>query len=118
MVGRGGSTNLYRRADGVLFLGSLYAVQQSTDEGRSWTEIENSPGPSGLVGDGTTLYGVVRADRAQPLYRANENDPTTWTSMLTPDWSPDGGIGLAFDRTRHVLYASTERNGLWRYVTQ
>lgn len=112
----GASGQLYRRADGALFLASLQGVLTSTDDGASWSLIPNSGSLLvGLNGTGTTLYASQQT--GPDYFWANEADPTKWEKLSTkgmPEAHMRGGFNLVIDTDHHLLFSSNQPEGLWR----
>jgi hypothetical protein len=116
-VAPGGNGQIYRAADGTMYLGSNGAMLRSTD-GHAWTSISGSPRATGLIGDGENLFAVFQNDwSGQPYYTAKEAEPTTWTKISTPTIHA-GASFLAYDKDHHILYGPSWGGGLWRVVTR
>lgn len=112
----GASGQLYRKADGSLYLASLQGVLTSTDEGATWSLIPNSGSLLvGLTGNGSTMYASQQM--GPEYYSASEADPTKWEKFPTkgmPDTHMRGGFNLVIDGDHHLLFSSNQTEGLWR----
>jgi hypothetical protein len=114
-VASDGGWSHYRSSNGTHYIGA-HGVLRSTD-GKSWTQIPNSPTIVGVVGDGRTLFGGVQfCGGIACYYTAPESDPTKWTALATPV-THQGGYLLNYDPDHHILYSTNQTAGLWRVVT-
>lgn len=116
-VSEGGYGQIYKTADGRMYLGSNSGVQTSMD-GHTWTMIPNSPKSSGIIGDGERIFTCFQNDTSgSPFYSAPEADPTTWTKM-TEVTMAQGAPFLTYDSDHHIMFAGAYKGGLWRVVTK
>jgi hypothetical protein len=117
-VGPGGYHQMYHAKDGSYYLGSAYGVQKSTDGGKTWNKIPNSPLGDGLVGDGTRMLNSVRdPDAMQPYFSASEGGGSTWTPFSSPNMK-SGAVYLVYDPDHQLIYSANTQSGLWRMVSK
>jgi hypothetical protein len=117
-VGPGACPQAYHAANGTWYAASLYGVFRSAD-GHAWTKIDGSPNGYGIVGDGKRIFDSLRDSGSgqQPYLSAPESDPTTWTTVASPNMA-HGGVYLGYDADHHLLYSANTASGFWRMVTQ
>jgi hypothetical protein len=116
-VARGGSYQLYRSASGAMYIGSAYGIVTSQD-GVTWTVIQNSPKATNIVGDGVNIYASYGPDTGgQPYWTAPESNPGSWTKIQTPTYTR-GATWMDYDHDHHILYAASLNAGLLRVVTR
>jgi hypothetical protein len=111
----------YRASDGAYYLASESSGVLRSADGLTWAAIPNSPTSiRAVIGDGTTLFASNRRDcspNCQPYSSAPESTFGPWKTYASPAL-PRGGWRLHYDTSHHLLYSSTETNGLWRVVTK
>jgi hypothetical protein len=112
--------DLYRASDGAYYLAAEAGGVVRSADGLTWAAVPNSPQSiRAVIGDGTTLFTSNRRDctNCQPYMSAPESNLTTFSVYPSPPL-PRGGWRLHYDTSHHLLYSSTETNGLWRVRTR
>jgi hypothetical protein len=117
-VGNGGYRPGYQAKNGAWHVGSAQrAIQRSTDNARTWTEIEGAPSQiNGICGDGERIYAGTLP--GTDYYSATESIGTDWVKMTNPNASPHGSNWLTCDPDHHLVYSNTQDGGLWRLRTK
>jgi hypothetical protein len=116
-VGKGGYRPGYNNK-GTWVVGSAQrAIQRSTDNARTWTEVAGAPSQvNGICGDGEHIYAGTLP--GTDYYVATASVGTDWVKMTNPTGSPHGSNWLTCDRDHHLIYSNTQDGGLWRLQTQ
>lgn len=122
-----GMPQIYYAKNNVLYMGAeLYPVR-STDNGASWTRLDNSGLPysyyMGVIGDGTSLYITNSFPQAgaqynTPMYTSQESDGLTWKAYDplktgSPQKFDNGPAKMAFDRAHRIVYSVNWAAGVW-----
>lgn len=118
-----GGDQLYRTAEGVLFIGANNTLLMSEDDGRSWTSVgpSTSVGYYAVIGDGQTLYaqpsstGDNYLDDDPPYFVSAEDDGTEWVPMNPDQVFTNGPMSMAFDPISQTIYSSNWNAGVWRF---
>lgn len=113
---------IYRSANGALFMGTVDGVLRSLDKGLTWSKLPDSGSlVFGVVGDGTTLYtsryfpfNAPGPEPWQPYASTSEAQPANWRTMASPLMKNGGALVL--DPVHHILYSSNLNAGVWRMV--
>lgn len=115
---------IYRAVDGKLYMGAVWGVIQSSDNGHTWSVLPNSGvNVFGVVGDGERLYtssffphyapgGELRLQYSS----TSETSPDKWTRLDTP-LMKNGGP-MVFDPIHNIIYSSNLDAGVWRMVVR
>jgi photosystem II stability/assembly factor-like uncharacterized protein len=119
-----GGTQLYRAANGVLYVGAQGQILRSTDDGQSWNEVGPNAGADGyyaIMGDGTTMWaqsantGGNTSDPDPPYYSSPESDGVNWSPYNANLTFPDNGpMSMVFDSVNGIIYSSNWLAGVWR----
>jgi hypothetical protein len=115
---------LYRAADGNLYMGSVNGVMRSPDNGLTWSVMPDSGTlVFGVVGDGTKLYtsryfpfNAPGANPWQPYASTSETAPGIWQTMDSP-LMKNGGP-MVYDPIHQIIYSSNLNAGVWRMVVR
>ncbi len=110
-----GGAQLYRTKKGDLYMGAELTPLMSTDNGETWTGLNEKNGvPSGyyyaIFGDGTSMYTSSNGTKNQ-FITALESDPTHWMPFNTQTFSA-GVFEMAADHDKGIFYASTWGSGV------
>ena len=111
-------SHVFYASDGTLYSGGFGHPMRSTDNGDTFTVLDQTPNGSycGVLGDGTTLYiqqnGFTNPDA--PYMTSPERDGTTWTTFGDGSQKFTGGpFQGGYDPVNKILYASMYESGLW-----
>jgi hypothetical protein len=118
-VANGGGHQVYRASSGTYYSGSANGTMRSPD-GHTWTKIDKSPNGDAIIGDGSRLFTSWTpccGQPVQPFFTASQSNDAVWKSYPSPIISQKAKY-FAYDNDHHLLYASTNNNGLWRVVTK
>jgi hypothetical protein len=115
---------LYRAADGTLYMGSIGGVLRSPDNGLTWSVMPDSGTlVFGVIGDGINLYtssffpyNAPGANPWQPYRSTSETAPGIWRTMESP-LMKNGGP-MVYDTEHHIIYSSNLNAGVWRMVVR
>lgn len=118
-----GANQLYRTAEGVLFLGGLHTLLTSSDEGESWTAVGpwSQDGYNAIIGDGQFLYaqaantGMNTLADDPPYVISPEHDGQRWTPYNDgAQIFANGPMAMAFDPEARIIYSSNWGAGVWK----
>jgi photosystem II stability/assembly factor-like uncharacterized protein len=120
-----GADQLYRAANGVLYLGASGHLIRSVDDGLTWLDAgapSNQDGYHAIIGDGTYLYAQSANTGgstvgSQTYFYSPESDGTTWKPYNDQTFA-DGPMSMATDQEHGIVYSSNWRGGVWRLVTR
>jgi fibronectin type 3 domain-containing protein len=114
----------YQDPSGKLWLASTQGTIFSTNNGASWTQVQNSGGDvDGVTGCGNSLYSVVGFQPPQNsnyVYTATFADPTAWSVLPTPGFPQtmiSGANSIVCDDIHGIVYVAAQAAGLWRMAT-
>jgi hypothetical protein len=102
--------------DGRMYVGGVFSLLVSEDNGLTWADAPGAPGTDELVTDGSTLFVAKHVEFSM----ASASDMSTWTRL--PSVPIDGSSyqteGLAYDAEHRILYSYHNRGGVWRLVLE
>jgi hypothetical protein len=114
----GGTAGFVSRT-GVLYVGALWNVLRSTDNGLTFTEVAPRTGDGyyAIIGDGHKLYtqlGNTGQSGSGPssYVTSDETDGITWTRYNSQTFS-DGPYRMAFDPINRIIYSANWNAGVW-----
>jgi len=114
----GASASFYHSpVTGHLFVGGGGGMQESADDGVTWTLTPHMRTFS-VTGSGTKLFASDGMCLASPLtpfepyFSASETSPK-WSSLASPLMT-SGGLFLKYNTDQGLLYSSNCRGGFWR----
>lgn len=114
-----GADQLFRAANGVLYVPAFGALLRSSDDGQTFTNIglpENGYFEA-VVGDGTTMYmgtaSTVNASNRVHFVVSSESDGTAWTLQNTQTFA-QGPMSMVYDPINQVIYSSNWTGGVWK----
>jgi hypothetical protein len=107
---------MYQATDGSTYVASLGGLRRSTDL-HAWTTLPNTRSIA-VIGDGKYVYASDDPGfkASNPIRRALETDPMTWTALTSPA-GLYGANMFSYDPDHHILYMPSMSGGLWRMVT-
>jgi hypothetical protein len=117
-----GGTSIYRASTGVLYAPATPYPVRSTDNGLSWTQINNGLGFAyyfAIWGDGTSLFtlhsgAVEGAPYADPYLTSPESDGTVWAPYDNGVQTfGNGPYMMRFDPVNRILYSANWGAGFW-----
>ena len=116
-------TQIYRSANGAIYVTQAAGVLRTTDNGVTWTLVAAANGLAGVVGDGDHIWATISKGSGasgpfNPTMRAPESRGDTGWASYGDQQLADGGSQLAMDRQGGILYAAAGNHGLLRMSTR
>jgi hypothetical protein len=105
----------WKLSNGKRYLGGVFNLLESSDDGANWDAIPGSPGVNFIAGTADTMLLV----RDTSYYSASVSDLSTWNQLSSPP--VPAGIQawfIGYDPDHHVLYSVDGTAGFWRMVVK
>jgi len=125
LMQHGGTSAYYSKKNGALYVGALFQILRSFDDGKTFDLVAPKVGDGyyAIVGDGKFLYAQPgntgqNGTRMPGNYIvSNEDDGVTWKNLNDQTFS-DGPYRMAFDELQGVVYSSNWNDGVWALKVQ
>lgn len=114
-----GGTSAYYAKDGTLYVGALYTILRSEDNGETFTHVapQTGDGYYAIIGDGDRMYtarGNTGDSSGDPdtYYVSDESDGKTWEAFNDQTFR-DGPYRMALDKQNGIIYSANWNSGVW-----
>jgi hypothetical protein len=114
-IQHGGGTIYYAKT-GVLYASGYPNNLRSTDDGKTWSPINDHSGYNVIFGDGTNLY-TAPCFGPSPFLISPETDGETWAPQ-SDQMFDNGPFEMVFDQANGILYSASWNVGLWALKVQ
>jgi hypothetical protein len=111
VVSTHGGGQLYRGANGTVYVTGNNSCIKSTDNGITWTKIGPTGGFLAIAGNGEDIYSTT--DQSKVIYTASESNDTSWGPDPNGPALRNGGFHMSVDEENGIIYAAAMQTGFW-----